>query len=475
MPGFYTPMKKNRLLYYLLFFLLAEICSWLAYNFIFINFYVLAGLFILGFVLVFWKPEYALYLSLAELFWGGAGHSFIWAGISARMIIFAAIVSAFAIKYCAKLPQLKLVKDKNFFRLWLFLITIIALAIIVGIYNKYPWADIFLDANAYFYVLYLPVWYEFYQRDYLKNIYQLLLAAVLIISVKTITIFNVYAQYYHSTNLTFLYKWVRDSRSGEITPFTVNFWRVFMSAQIYVLFAFVVLFLKQFFGNKKYGLIFYLAIFIAALYISLSRSFWLGVVVAGTLLSVNYIIFRRHIYSWKIWLRLIPVFILGFLFVELAYNLPHWNSWQIFGQRSTDSGEAAASSRLQLLPVMGQAIKNSPLIGYGFGKELTYRSNDPRIKSGDNPEGWLTTYSFEWGWLDQWVKGGVLLVACFVAWILLVLKRAYGRIREQYIKPMAIISILGAVAVIHIFSPYLNHPLGLGALMLSTIIFGHEH
>lgn len=466
-------MKINKLWFYVLLFIIAETASWLSFNFIFLNVLFLLFLFLLAFILVYQRPEYALYLSLAELFWGAAGHSFEYGFISARLVIFIAIILAFFFTHIGRLPSLKIFQDKALARIWLFLIFLVALALIAGLANQHSRANIFWDANAYFYLLYLPIWYEFYDSSHLKNIITILLAAALVLSLKTLLIFNIYAQDYGDLSLVTFYKWIRDTRTGEITPFGQSFWRVFMPAQLYILIAGIVIFIKQFNYPKNYSLILYLSIFLAALYVSLSRSFWLGGAIAGVLLLINLIIFIRPHFSRLICLRIIPIFIASFFLVEIFYNLPQWHSPHIFFPGRADTAEAAASSRRQLLPVMKEAIQNSPWVGYGFGKELTYRSSDPRVKNINNPEGWKTTYAFEWGWLDQWLKGGLLFVTCLLAWIFLIWQRAYQHIKTQNLQSLALISISGALVSIHIFSPYLNHPLGLGALMLVTIISTH--
>lgn len=473
MPLLNKTTKINSFYFYSLLLIIAETASWLSFNFRLLNLFILIFLFVLAFILVYRKPEYALYLSLAELFWGASGHSFEYSFISTRLVIFSAIVVAFFCKHFNRFRHWKILREKAVWRIFLGLIFLVALALVVGLINRHPIANVFWDANAYFYLLYLPIWYEFYDPSYLKNIITILLSAALVLSLKTLMIFNLYAQGYGDWNLYSFYQWIRDSRTGEITIFGQDFWRVFMPAQLYILFAGIIVFIKQFYHPPYYRAIFFLGAFLAALYVSLSRSFWLGGIVAGLLFLINFVILNHSNFHLAIWLRIIPILMLGFFLVEIFYNLPQWHSPHILTRRSVESGEAAANSRLQLLPVLGEAIKNSPWIGYGFAKELTYRSSDPRIKNADNPEGWHTTYALEWGWLDQWLKGGLLFMLAFLSWVFFLARRNYQNIRRQATSSLAMISILGALVSVHIFSPYINHPLGLGALMVITIVSTH--
>ena len=51
-------------------------------------------------------------------------------------------------------------------------------------------------------------------------------------------------------------------------------------------------------------------------------------------------------------------------------------------------------------------------MGRGFGATVTYQTRDPRILA-DNGSGEYTTYAFEWGWLDIWLKLGIFGLAAY--------------------------------------------------------------
>jgi len=209
----------------------------------------------------------------------------------------------------------------------------------------------------------------------------------------------------------------------------------------------------------------------AALLVSLSRSFWLGAVIALVFILINIFVYQKKQISLHIFVILGSVAIAAVLLVQIFYNLPSYKNINIFNQRSIDTSEPALSARSQLWGPMWETILSRPIVGYGFGKEITYHSDDPTIKNIDNPEGWHTTYSFEWGWMDMLVKGGVLLLLSFVFWISLLYYRAYIILMDDPILSLTLLATLTSLLIIHIFTPYLNHPLGLAFLMLVSIFF----
>lgn len=429
-------LKNNKIFFgWLTVFIILEILSWLAFSWPQSSLYILIVLASATAVLVFKKPIFALYLPIGELAWGSLGHSISYNFLSFRLIIFLIILFIFLIKNLLRLNKLK------FNKIWLIILFLVFLGILRADAGS---SKVFLDANAYFYLLYLPIWQAVYDKKYLNNILIIILAAITIVAFKTLITFYIFSQFLQNIDNDF-YRWIRDTRVGEITLFQHNFYRIFLQSQIYILFAWI--YLVYF---KKYR---WLAIlFAAALFISLSRSFWVGWAIAGLIL----LFFNFKKLAWPILFSLIG----GIVAVEILWNIPHFNNFNFFTARVIDTQESAASSRAAQLGPLFEAIKAEPVLGHGFGKELTYQSSDPR-HPGD-----YTTYAFEWGWLDMWLKGGVLLVGSFVAWLVMLIK--------QVGKNAVFLAIIIALAVIHVFTPYLNHPLGLGPLMLLSVILNNK-
>jgi hypothetical protein len=128
-----------------------------------------------------------------------------------------------------------------------------------------------------------------------------------------------------------------------------------------------------------------------------------------------------------------------------------------------------------------------PLLGSGFGTAVTYQTHDPRLLA-DNPGGQYRTTAFEWGYSDLWLKFGVLGILAY-GWFMFALVRplcavvrrargampssSAGEISQENVRALVAAGALLALAALlatHLFSPYLNHPLGIGMLMMVAVL-----
>jgi hypothetical protein len=74
--------------------------------------------------------------------------------------------------------------------------------------------------------------------------------------------------------------------------------------------------------------------------------------------------------------------------------------------------------------------------------------------------GLYTTYAFEWGWLEHWIKFGILGVPLML-WIVVGLAvRLWKQETMPFWLRVGSVSSLVGLMVVHAFTPYLNHPLG---------------
>ncbi|KKS40010.1 MAG: hypothetical protein UV02_C0049G0001, partial [Candidatus Kuenenbacteria bacterium GW2011_GWA2_42_15] len=355
-----------------------------------------------------------------------------------------------------------------------------------------------------------------------------------------------------------LYRFVRDTRVGEITAFSGNFYRVFIQSQIYALLGFCILLpISNKIKNPKlkiqnlfnsYHLL--LIICLTTVIISFSRSFWVGlaaglffyffitlffktkfldiikiftkIILLGGLsagfIFINIVFFSSHAF----WVGLVlllylylfislflkfkmfniiklfikPLAIIGFSvgIIFAVINLPpkisRANLGQLFLSRTT-MVEAAGSSRLNMLKPLLDAILRQPLIGSGFGATVTYKSADPRVTSATaGGSGEFTTYAFEWAYLDLLLKIGLFGVFIYLLLIFKLLQALWQRVKLQtpnlelkigskfkipnskfQIQSLSVglFAALTALLAVNVFTPYLNHPLGIGFILIVSV------
>ncbi|MFH1564832.1 MAG: hypothetical protein ABIC82_03205 [bacterium] len=451
---------------------------------------------------------------------------------------------------------------------------VIGLGLVIGFVRGNSFNNIFDDFNGYLFFGLIFVFYDvIVSREQVNRILGVFAAALVAMSLKTIALLYFFS---HSFLETFsIYKWVRTSGVGEITNMGGGYYRIFFQSHIFIIIGFVMFLVFLLFNDYEWGWKSFLrgmfgkfqisnfkfqnkskipnsklqtpnsiyqfsaaAVFLATtILISLSRSFWVGLVGGLVVLFVYYLIsevfsYKKFIlyfiavsamivclfflYSSKYYLSLffsvlilfyfaitvlefpkrkiyiftslvVVSFLLGVGLINNVVKFPFPKSsvdvqiGDVLGGRSVAlSGDAATSSRWKLLNALKPKIMEFPtfLVGSGFGSTVTYKSSDPRILQSD-PTGTYTTYAFEWGYLDVWLKLGIIGLAVYLA---LILKLLFGGLNflkknnwkiESDESRLILGFLLGLiiVCVIHCFTPYLNHPLGIGYILLCVVVF----
>jgi hypothetical protein len=279
----------------------------------------------------------------------------------------------------------------------------------------------------------------------------------------------------------YVYLWIRKTGVGEVTRVTGNAWRVFFQSHVFFIAAWLVAAAWTLFsdkgpsaslrsvqddGRRGANLAWWMmAISVFIIGISLSRSFWLGTAAGVVGLGV------LGAGSWGLGKikRIITAAFVGVALIAAALMFPlppvsFVSLGDIVASRS-DMGEAAAVSRWQLLPKLWEKIQERPITGSGFGATVTYASKDPRVIEKTGGTGIYETYAFEWGWLDFWLKFGILGIPLML-WIVVWLGWRIWKLDEpRWLRSGAVVS-LAALAVLHFFTPYLNHPLGFAFIFL---------
>ncbi|MDD5071793.1 MAG: O-antigen ligase family protein [Patescibacteria group bacterium] len=496
--------KKTKLIF--LFIFLAELFS--IFAFLLPNFGTAAFFAITALVLVLSviKVEYGILILLAELFIGSKGYLFYFesggTAISIRIALWLIVLAVWLGKFLVnwarnkQRPELELGEKNIYFHyfppkagqpladiisrqrrvsLWLILFLFIAWGVVNGFLNHNDFGNIFFDFNGWLYfALIFPIYGFAEKKENIRDLGRVFLAAMSWLAVKTF--FLLFAFSHDSSGLILeLYRWVRTTGVGEITAIQGGFYRIFFQSHIFILLGFFIL--LAFFPrwppkNKKLFIIHY-SLFILSLsviLVSFSRSFWVGLS-AGLLFYYLVIIFEEKTKTiLKISVVLLATgaaaVVVIFAIVKFPYPSPlgGFDTSSLFSERLSKTDEAAISSRWQLLPPLWAAIKKAPILGTGFGTTVTYQSKDPRILE-TNVDGQYTTYAFEWGWLDIWLKLGFLGL---ISYIVLMAKIAYDGLRAKNRLGFGLAIGLVVLAAVSFFSPYANHPLGIGYLIIAA-------
>ncbi len=429
------------------------------------------------FVLSVKRLEWGLVAAFAELFANSHGHLFsVSVGgfpVSLRMAVFGAVMAAWAVQLVRRRVPPPW-RDERL-RWFAPLAAAIAVGFAVGFLQNDA-GNAFRDGNGFLYLAYvLPVLSVSWTPDRQRLLLQTFAAAAAWVCLLTLGLLYVFT-HVPRMFLSDVYAFVRDTRTGELTDMGGVF-RIFLQAQLSVVVAALFAAMVPFLGPLKRAWPRWLAV-AAALWgvviISLSRSFWLALAVAAPVLLVlawKYLQVGVHrtaaTVGWHILAAAGGVLLLaGVILVPIPPRTTDVSSLtNLLSERTTESDDVAVSSRWNLLSPMMEEIRSSPVVGSGFGEEVTFQTDDPRARAV-NPDGTWTTYAFEWGWLDLWLKMGVLgpLAFLYLLW-------RFGRaLKPMWEGELAWLGIAMAGALVmlyvtHVFSPYLNHPLGLGLIV----------
>lgn len=430
-------------------------------------------------VLTLHRLEWGLAAAFAELFANSHGH-LVFAEIfgftlSLRMVVFLAVIFGWLILFVRGKASVNIRDPRwtGFFPL----LAAVMLGLTVGFFQN-EISKTFADGNAYFYLAYLlPILSVAWTSERRRLLLQTLCASAVWVTALSLGLLYFFT-HYPEWMLEAVYAFIRDTRTAELTKMIGSLFRVFLQAQIsviFMLFLFVPLLLSPRITKRDgWNLLLAFSAGMSVVIIGLSRSFWIGML-AGVCLS-----FALSIYflsaKFSSLIRGVGIMLLSgvvgalLLVFMVLFPLPYrvtstGDLSQLLSSRTTDVSDVAISSRWKLLPVIWDEIVDSPLIGKGFGEEVTFQTDDPRVRAFSSDGTW-STYSLEWGWLELWLKMGILGPISFLV-LFVYLARGLLPSREdpQAWLSVGLLSLLFVLYVTHVFSPYLNHPLGLGILL----------
>ncbi len=471
-----------------LLLLVIECISWLSYDSASLKqlafWVVVVGVLIAS----LYKLEYGVYAIIAELAIGSQGYILSTTiggfNVSIRLGIFLVVMIAWGIAVARE-------KRIYFFQssLWKWyvaLITFLAIGVFIGYVNGNSVSNIFFDWNGYlFFGMVLPLTQAIRNEAQVRKLITVLFAGVTVLAIQTLTILFLFShgeffRYY----LSDIYKWVRDFRIGEITLQESGFYRVFFQSHIYVVFA-LLLSLALLVKHWAWEYVLVLGVSTTLVFLSYSRSFWVAIIVTLGFVAI-YLLWKERIKFSKVlklYLSIVVLFIAGYVFVLGVINIPlssdagsGVSAGSLLTERTQDPTEdAGGGSRMALLRPLVDKNLEHPLLGSGFGTTVTYATQDQRALE-NNADGLYTTFAFEWGYLDLWLKLGIAGTAVYIVilWLLFTngmrISSALTVSTDRYIV-MGIMFGVVALGLIHALTPYLNHPLGIGWIVVATVVF----
>lgn len=334
---------------------------------------------------------------------------------------------------------------------------------------------VFADANAYLFLLLALPLASVASTLRFADLVQVFSAGLSWLAVKTFALLYVFSHFGPDV-IRPTYKWVRDTRVAEVTRFLGAFHRVFLPSHLALIPGVGALAAKGVFaqGRREFRIALLGLAALAAVFLSsLSRSIAIGCAV--TLLVFLGILLAARLVRKQELGRFVALFagaaVLGGILATVLINIPipHRTNFISVGNVLEERGtlsDAAVGARWALLGPLWSKILVHPWFGSGFGADVTYISPDPFVRDL-SPDGVLTTSAFEWGYLEMWLKMGFLGLASILAFLGF-LGRQLFLVAYRSARPVSVALFAAYIGLLvtHIFTPYLNHPLGLGMLLV---------
>lgn len=462
---------NKKIFYFLGGFLVLELLSLTVFSWPALSWAIFFLIVILSLILALYRLEYGFLLLVSELIIASKGYLFSYGPWSWRLALFIILIIAWlyhSLKAENLYSRFKQIPLPYYF---LGLLIFFIIGVVQGYWYYGLVANFWSDLNAWLFFGILPAIVYVYYQNPDKRVYerlaQVALAAIVWLSIKTLIFFFIFS---HDFSWSYhLYRWIRVSGVGEITNIGFNWPRIFLQSQVYAPIAFLFL---LFFSSKRLAYYLLLVLFLMTTLISFSRSFWLGLCLA--FIFSAFILIKRN--SFKFWfkqsLSLVGLTLGSLVLIYVLAFFPYPKSLVSFSpdlfQRRANflESEAAIASRWSLLTPLWQKVWEAPVLGQGFGTTITYKSSDPRILE-NHPDGNYTTYAFEWAYLDIFLKIGLLGLLAYLILLFKILRQGF---KDNTLLKSALMSALVFLMVTNIFTPYLNHPLGIAYLLFSSCL-----
>ncbi len=425
------------------------------------------------------KIEWGLATAFAELFANAHGH-LLFADVSGftlslRMVVFLGVMVGWGTLFAQSRARFS-PKDQRSLAFVPLLLAVVV-GFLVGFLTNEP-VKAFKDGNAYLYLGYLlPILSVSWTPERKRLLLQVLFAGSVFVTLLTLGLLYLFT-HFPEWMLGSIYTFIRDTRTGELTKMSGALFRVFLQSQLTIIVMLYVLapllWLKTLTRRSWRLIAAAFTLGLAVVFVSLSRSFWVGILVGDIVLVM--LAHRFLLRGLKPAFRAASVaiassfFAVMILVLTVLFPFPYrvgttGDLSDLFAKRTTDMTDVAVSSRWKLLPELWDEIAASPVVGSGFGEEVAFQTDDPRVRAF-SPDGTWSTYALEWGWLELWLKMGILGPIGFLWLFVAIGKSLWPKAGDD--QNWLFVGLLSAMAMLyatHAFSPYLNHPLGLGFLL----------
>lgn len=472
-----------------------------------INILCFLGIILLVFFGSLVKLEFGVLAIIFELGLGGHGYLFSFPigsfSLSLRIGLFIAVIVAWAI-FLFKEKKLPRIFHLSLRYPFFFFAVLCLIGLVIGFFNNNA-SLVFYDGNAYFALLYIPMFIEvFTTKISLRRMISTIVSVGAGLAIATILLLGIYATFHYDDTLRgasqvdqstldelaqketeidgapigqrisktsdmllldpleltktkpATYRWLRDTGTAEISYISGRFFRVFFPSHILMVMSFFISLAVVFLAPmRKKTFIALLIIFILALYISFSRSLWLGSF--GGILCMLFFAFARSSKKKKFML-----WIFGIL-IGLAILFAITGSLSIFSNRIQSivnpGQDVAGTHRIELIKAIWKQWKANPMIGSGFGTLVSF----PTVL----PNGQVTPVSFyvyEWAYGDIAVKTGAIGLFGLL-WLLgLGVYRLSKLLHRKYFSSVQLGLLCAFLSLIisNITTPVFTHPLGLG-------------
>ncbi|MEY4722974.1 MAG: hypothetical protein RLZZ324_487, partial [Candidatus Parcubacteria bacterium] len=348
--------------------------------------------------LAWWRPDFGVLIALAELFTGSQGGALLAydAGgtiVSLRIGIFLAVFGTWVARTAIGLLRGGVARKEAWAwwgdmrsrgLLWPYIALCAAIlyAAARGVMRGNPFSDVFFDANAYAYFALLPAFFAGARASkvpassgtLLSSALGALMAGIAVSFVKALTVLYFFSHRLFDIGWQF-YLWVRDTRTGEITIQTADFYRIFFQSQIWALAFILAGALYAAYAGWKRGrwAVAVVAFAMGSMVLSLSRSFWFGGAVAGLAYGALLLWWKAPA---KVWWRSVAIAagtaVAAVAVIALVYVFPfprktgELSFFNLLGSRATSLEDDAANSRWELLPKLTAEAMKHPLLGSGF-------------------------------------------------------------------------------------------------------------